>query len=173
MLRNIITVVLCIASYFGAIFLLESRHPEVKQLSSRTEVIGTKLHASGLPDQLLGTFNIQHELSRKWLNSQQDLDDETKGYFASLQASQSQFTFDGQSIWFVDHIANIPVKVLKQENYMLELEMLESSAEHKGSLTFFLQWDDQGNVWYSNYSHLQGGEKKIYRACYRKSVPVE
>ena len=172
MTRVYIIIPLVVLSYFGITFLVEKMNPDVKAMSATPKITGTKLHANGLPDQIIGTFKIDRVASEAWLSSQDNLDAESRIYFSSLHTSQTQFTFDGQTIWFINQIANIPVKTISNDGKNVKLEMLDPSSEHKGSHTFFLQVEDNGGVWYSNYSHLENGQKMLYRARYTK-VPEE
>lgn len=173
MIRILITLALSIAAYFGLTMLVEFKKPEVAELTTRPRIEGTKLHAHGLPDQIIGNFTIDKAASQTWLSNEKDLDDDSKAYFASLQNAQSQFTFDGKSIWFSNDIADIPVEIIEHTEYMVKLNMLEPNENHKGSTIFFLQWDNKGHIWFSNYSHLESGSRKLYRARYTKTVKDE
>lgn len=173
MIRILIIIALSVAAYFGLTMLIELKKPEVKELTARPRIEGTRLHAHGLPDQVIGNFTIDKKASRMWLANEKDLDDDSKAYFASLQDSQQQFTFDGKTIWFSNDIADLPVEILEHTAYMVKLNMLETNENHKGSTIFFLQWDDKGHVWFSNYSHLENGSRKLYRARYTKTVRDE
>jgi len=170
MTRIYIILPLALLSYFGITFLVEYMNPEVKDLSAKIPITGTKLHENGLPDQIMGSFKIDRAASKAWLDSQENLDAESKGYISSLHSGQTQFTFDGDSIWFVDQIANIQVKIIDNDGEKVELQMVDPGTEHKGSQTFFLQIGSNGGVWYSNYSHLEDDKKMLYRARYTKQV---
>ena len=161
-------LVLVVLSYFGITLLVEQMNPDVKEMTSSPRITGTKLHANGISDQIIGKFKIDRAASEAWLTTQANLDADSRLYFASLHTSQTQFTFDGSSIWFIDQIADIPVEVITNDGQSVKLKMLKPSSEHKGSTTFFLQSEDSGGVWYSNYSHLGDGQRKLYRARYIK-----
>ena len=170
MTRVYIILPLVVLSYFGITFLVEKFNPDVKSMPATPKITGTKLHSNGLPDQIIGTFKIDRVASEAWLSRQDNLDADSKIYFARLHTSQTQFTFDGQTIWFIDQIANTPVTIITNDGQNVKLKMLEPSSEHKGSHLFFLQAEDSGGVWYSNYSHLEDGQKMLYRARYTKVV---
>jgi hypothetical protein len=170
MTRVYIILPLIALSYFGITFLVEKMNPDVKEMSATPKITGTKLHSNGLPDQIIGTFKIDRAPSEAWLSNQDNLDADSRIYFSSLHTSQTQFTFDGQTIWFIDQIADIPVEIISNDGKTVKLKMLDPGSEHKGSHTFFLQAEANGTVWYSNYSHLEDGKKMLYRARYTKVV---
>ena len=168
MLRVYIIIPLVVLSYFGITFLVEKMNPEVKGLSTKATITALKLDSNGLPEEIIGAFQIDLLASKAWLKSQENLDTDSKIYFSSLHANQSQFSFDGNSIWFNDQASDISVEVITNDGKNVELKMLEPSSDHKGSHTFFLQTQGDGGVWYSNYSHLEAGKKMLYRARYTK-----
>ncbi|PQJ28807.1 hypothetical protein [Rubritalea profundi] len=170
MTRVYIILSLVLFSYFGITLLVEYMNPDVKTMSATPQITGTKLHANGLPDQIIGTFKIDRVASKAWLDSQENLDYESKGYFSSLHINQTQFTFDGNSIWFADQISAISVKIINNDGVNVELRMIDPGTQHKSSHTFFLQAGSDSGVWFSNYSHLEDGQKMLYRARYTKQV---
>ena len=170
MIRVYIIIPLVVLSYFGITFLVEKMNPEVKELSSRATITSPKRDSNGLSEEITGAFKIDLVASEAWLDSQENLDDDSKIYFSSLHANQTQFSFDGKSIWFNDQASDISVEVITNDGKNVELKMLEPSSDHKGSHTFFLQAQGDGGVWYSNYSHLEAGKKMLYRARYTKQV---
>ncbi|MFT5882938.1 MAG: hypothetical protein ACI9FG_001447 [Crocinitomicaceae bacterium] len=170
MTRVYIILPLALLSYFGITFLVEHLNPAVKVMSATPQIAGTKIHSNGLPDQIIGKFQIDRVASQAWLDSQENLDDESEGYFLRLHSNQTHFTFDGQSIRFADQISAIPVEIINNDGKDVELHMVDPGLEHKGSHKFFLQAESDGGVWYSNYSHLEDGKKMLYRARYTKQA---
>ena len=170
MIRVYIMLFLTVLSYFGITFLVETMNPDVKAMTASSKTTANKLQSSGISEKIIGTFKIDREASEAWLNKQEKLDANSKIYFSGLHTSQTQFTFDGESIWFIDQANNIPVKTISNDDQSMELKMLKPTSEHKGSHIFFLQTDDDGGVWYSNYSYLENGQKMLYRARYTKVV---
>ena len=168
-MRIITTLILAVAAYFGATYWVELQNPEVAKMTSDPLKKVAKESDSKQLSQFVGTFKINTKLSSDWLNNQTHLSHSSRAHFAKNHQEKTTFTYDGSKFYFGENpeLAG-DVEVISENDNTLELRLLDTTVEHEGSLNFYLQSADNGQVWYSNYSHMQAGKRQLYRACYSR-----
>ena len=168
-MRIIITLILALTAYFGATYWVELKNPEIAKLTSDPLKQVATTTESSAAEKFIGSFAIDTKISTEWLNGEASLNHESRAYFAKRHQVNNSFHFDGSTFYFGDNPElAAEVEILKEADDSIELRILDATLEHDGSLNFYLQTNGNGQFWYSNYSHMQGGKRQLYRACYTK-----
>lgn len=164
MIRIAILLILSISLYLGLTFLIEQNNPHVKYLSSAIPDNPVESHA--LPSRVIGSFTLDPVGSQKWLLTQTHLTPDSLEAFSNLHEQQNELAFNGETLWLSDLDLAYRVKILSVTDQHMSLSVHPVMAEDSSGFTAFLQWDNNGGVWYSHYNHLQDGKKQLYRARY-------
>ncbi|WP_018970704.1 hypothetical protein [Rubritalea marina] len=170
-MRIIIITVLAVAIYFGGTFWVEMQNPEVATMTSDPLKKVAKESDPSIGNEFIGHFKLDSKSTGDWLNSQKQLSLDSRAHFVKKHQKDIYFHYDGETFYFGDNpeIA-ASVEIVNQTEDTLELKILDATVDHEGSLNFYLQTKGDGKIWYSNYSHMQGGKRQLYRACY---VPAD
>ena len=168
MIRIFLILIASAASFFGIVFLIETKSPDVKLLSADPNTKATIINPHGLPSEVLGAFLLDQEASKQWLEQQEGLSDIELSQFQEVQSVQKSYNFDGDHLWRDSPDKKVTIQTLEVNPEFVKLQSTISLSGKEIPNEFFLQWDDQG-FWLSQYLPGSNDKKKLYRARYKPS----
>lgn len=168
MIRIFLILIVAAASYFGIVFLIETKSPAVQSKAETPDAGVKKANPHGLPDGVIGSFVLNQSASESWLSSETTLTDDDRSRFRETQTLQHIFNFDGDYLWRDSEDTKISINTKEVTEEYVKLLTTVSLSGTEQPTEFFLQWDDKG-FWLTQPLAVAGGSKKLYRARYERA----
>jgi hypothetical protein len=171
-IRIFIILIVSAISYFGIVFLIETKAPNVQSATAtpveqKEEEAPKKENPHGLPDGVIGSFVMNQDDSSKWLANEATLNDDDRAGFRETQKLQAIFNFDGNYLWRESEDTKVSIATLEVKPEYVKLLATVSLRGTEHPTEFFLQTDEKG-FWLTQYLPVHDGSRKIYRARYER-----
>ncbi|MGJ8671585.1 hypothetical protein [Rubritalea sp.] len=172
MIRIVLILIVSAASFFGIVFLIETKAPDVKSMTDKPGAKATIINPHGLPSGVIGSFTLNQEATNAWHTSDSRLTDDDRVRFSETQALQELYNFDGDHLWRNSPDNKIVVITSEVTPDFVKLLTTVSLNGEELPNEFYLQWDDQG-FWLSQRLPTTAGVTKLYRARYERNAAAE
>lgn len=169
MIRIFLILIAAAVSYFGIVFLIETKSPSVQSKAETPSTEIKKANPHGLPDGVIGSFLLNQSASEVWLSNEATLSDDDRSRFRETHTLQHLFNFDGDYLWRDSEDTKISISTKEVTEEYVKLLATVSLSGTEQPTEFFLQWDDKG-FWLTQPLTVAGGNKKLYRARYERAA---